>query len=121
MVEHKGQRSNTLHFEVQSPNYFGCSEMYSATFNPYSYTERRGAQPPFLLYRWRGNCPLPLLPNVMILQILSADGTQEVGVITRKWLGFAKSFFNVEAQHTFVITCKYYNIIYQHQISYAYI
>ena len=41
-------------------------------------------------------------------------------MITRKWLGFAKSFFNVEAQHTFVITCKYYNIIYQHQISNAY-
>ena len=49
------------------------------------------------------------MPYIMyIVQILSADSVHEVGVITRKWFGFAKSIFNNEAQHTFAITCKQY-------------
>ena len=39
---------------------------------------------------------------------LSADGVNEVGVITRKWFGFVKSLsIGLEAQHTFVVTYKY--------------
>ena len=42
------------------------------------------------------------------MQVLSADGVNEVGVITRKWFGFVKSLsIGLEAQHTFVVTCKY--------------
>ena len=43
----------------------------------------------------------------LCMQILSADGTQEVGVITRQYAGLLKSMFNFEAQHTFGITCEY--------------
>ena len=43
------------------------------------------------------------------MQVLSADGVSEVGIITRKWFGFVKSIFNIEAQHTFAVTCKNYS------------
>ena len=45
-------------------------------------------------------------------QVLSADGASEVGVITRKWLGFIKSVFNIEGAHTFAVTCKQYSLRY---------
>ena len=53
--------------------------------------------------------------TMLLVQILSADATTEVGVITRQYAGFMKALFNFEAQHTFGITCKlsrvYLNII----------
>ena len=42
------------------------------------------------------------------IQILSSDGNQEVGVITRQWPGLFETFFNFEARHTFGISCKLY-------------
>ena len=45
-------------------------------------------------------------------QVLSADGANEVGVITRKWLGFIKSVFNAEGAHTFAVTYKQYLLRY---------
>lgn len=46
--------------------------------------------------------------NIIInfMQILSSDGNQEVGVITRQWPGLFETFFNFEARHTFGISCK---------------
>lgn len=43
---------------------------------------------------------------MLCIQILSADGTQEVGIITKQYAGLLKSLFNFEAQHTFGITCE---------------
>lgn len=42
------------------------------------------------------------------MQVLSADGANEVGIITRKWFGFIKSVFNTEGAHTFAVTYKQY-------------
>jgi hypothetical protein len=46
--------------------------------------------------------------NINLLQILSSDGNQEVGVITRQWPGLFETFFSFEARHTFGISCKLY-------------
>ena len=47
---------------------------------------------------------MPLVPTVCI-QILSADGTQEVGKITKQWSGLAKEYFT-DADN-FGIQCKW--------------
>ena len=43
--------------------------------------------------------------RLFLLQILSADGTQEVGKITKQWSGLAKEYFT-DADN-FGIQCEY--------------
>ena len=43
---------------------------------------------------------------IFLFKILSADGSQEVGLITRQYEGLRQTLFNFEAQHTFGISRK---------------
>ena len=47
---------------------------------------------------------------IFLTQILSADGTQEVGKITKQWSGLAKEYFTdadnfgIQCEHTLTVT-----------------